>query len=280
MNNRTSILFVYLISLLAILTASPAMALRSCVDTGVPFLINGRNSGYHVEIMLANYSDVDRPRFGQDQDAHWTLVGRNVIRVFFHPRSCYDKGCLYYLYVGIHHPRTYKNGKTCSGYNEFMSVKGKQANFTGSFRFMYGKEKNRQSFYITPAYDYANSDRSDKKVCAFNDYGWTHEPLSHAWMAHSERNWWANIYWGTWYDRKTIFAGGKDASSPWVNFNMDLNRASQKAEELARQKWPRETPPHFKTDHIFLEQASVGPEYKAGDGLLVFEVKGLNLDLR
>jgi hypothetical protein len=264
------------------MNASPALAVRNCIDTGVPFLINGRDSGYNVEIMLSNYSDdhAFMPEFGTDKEAHWELVDGHTIRVFFHPKTCYEGQCQYYLYVGIHHPRTFKSGKGCSGYDQFMSVKGKQIEFTGSFRFIDGLERNRKSFYVTPAYGYISSDGTDRKVCAFNNYGWSNQPLEQANMDHSERKWWHNIYWGTWYDESKIFPGGIAAASPWVNFNVDLNKASRKAEELARKKWPFEEPPHFKTDRLVLEQASVGPEYNAGDGSLVFEVKDLNLDIR
>lgn len=263
--------------------SSPAYAVRNCINTGVPFLVNGKDSGYDVEIMLANYSDDFRyiPQFGKDKEAHWELVGKDTVRVFFHPRSCYDTSCQYYIYVGIHDARGLKDGKTCSGYNKRVSVKDYSVNFTGSFRFMYGKEINRKSFYITPAYGYADKSLKDKKVCAFNNYGGEiNTPLSMASMAHSERDWWHNIYWGNWYDSDLMFPGDISTPGQWVSFREDLNNASEKAEELAVKKWRIRNTPHFKKDHVVLVQASVGAEYNAGDGWLVFDVKDLNLDIR
>ena len=269
---------------LAIINAPTAHAIRNCIDTGVPFLINGRDSGYNVEIMLSNYSDDynEKPEFGIDKEAHWEVSRNGTVRVYFHPKTCYGKfgrKCQYYLYVGIHHPRTYPSA--CSGYDTYKSVKGKQVNFTGSFRFISGSEINRKSFYITPAYGYANSERKDRKVCAFNNYGGkTDVSLWNANMAYSDPDFWHNIYWGTWYDRAKIYPGGDGTPSEWVHFKEDLNQASRKAEQLARIKWPLRERPHFKKDYVVLEQASIGPEYGVGNGELVFEVKNLNLIVR
>lgn len=176
-----------------------------------------------------------------------------------------------------------QSGKSCSRYDRLISVKNKQVNFEGSFRLVYGTERNRRSFYITPVYGYGNADRSDKKACAFNNYGGgDNTPLNQATMNHSERNWWHNIYWGTWYDKATMFPGDIDTPGKWVNFNDDLNQASLKAEALARKKWRLwfTEKPHFKTDRVVLIQASIGPEFNAGDGWLVFDIKDLNLNIR
>lgn len=264
------------------LTAPPAMAVRSCVNTGVPFLINGQDVGYDVEIILSNYSlDYDYiPQFGEEGEAHWTVLDDGTIRVFFHPENCYDTGCQYYLYVGLHDPIGIQDNRSCSGYDGQGSVKGKQVNFTGAFRFVAGEERNRKSFFITPAYTYEDAAHKVKRVCAFNNYGGVNKALDQAYMDHSERDWWHNIYWGTWYDPVKMFPDGVQVPGAWVYFNEDLNKSSARAEALAREKWPNEAPPHFKTDKVVLMQAGIGPEYKVGEGLLVFDVKNLNLDVR
>jgi hypothetical protein len=279
---RSSILIVQkpisplLIALVILIFSTSANAYTACIDTGVPFLINGRDSGYNVEILLASYDDT-YPQFGEDKEAHWELLADDTIRVYFHPTNCYEKGCQYYLYAGIHRPRSYKDGKSCAGYDKWLHVKDKEVNFEGSFRFVSGNHKNRRSFYITPGFGYANKELNDKKVCVFNDHGGEVKPLEQAHMAHSERNWWHNIYWGTWYAPKIVYPGNDSTPSEWIRFKNNLNEPGAKCEALAQKRWFWADKPHFKQDYIVLEQATVGAEYFVGDGPLVFDVKNLNL---
>jgi len=285
---------------ISLLLLSGAMAcpdtsggLNAVSNTSVPFLINGEDSGFKVLLHLANYSSTVRPSFGPDGDAEYSVDG-DILTVRFHPTQSYnDTGGhgapdQYFLYAGLMAPEMSDDGEggiVEGGMPERMSLPSEGVRFRGEFRFDHGTPAVRKHLYLTPTLMYFKLDPHEYKHIAFNNYGGlVNHPADDLFFDLVEFGWqtgWHNVYWGDWWDDERCAPNPNDPTVPsdWIPFDMDLSAASQRAVGWANAEWgEREAPDdYFNTDIVELWGAYLGPEYKIGEGELVFSVRNLEL---
>jgi hypothetical protein len=285
--------------LLAILFAGCAPpeggGLNATQKASIPFLINGEDTGYKLLTVLSNYSRMVQPMFGPDGDAE-VLESDDTLTVRFHPTQKYlDVGGhgaanQYFLYVGLLPPPLSEDGEGGileGGMAERPSVKEGAVRFNGEFRFESGTPEVRKSFFLTPTFMYFKNEPFEYKQIAFNNHGGLQDhPAEDLYFDHVEFGWdsgWHNVYWGDWWSDEACAPDPTDASVPseWIPFDMDLSAASERALTWANAEWSRREgdDDYFNTDAVELWAAYLGPEYRVGEGELVFSVRNLNLDL-